>query len=148
MYIIFSLKSKFGRDIFLDDLDCNYSTIVENCNLELDGIGILKNSIFMLTANALSVTYTSGKGTFRKPLSISCLPCLGNFLKNYFPTCLQLINIKGTFYVNLNSRCLMVSTNQVDPSCFYFRISWILMERRWFYFFVPSIYCRASEVTT
>ena len=80
MYIIFSLKSKFGRDIFLDDLDCKYSTIVENCNLELDGIGILKNSISMLTANALSVTYTSGKGTFRKPLSISCLPKLGNLL--------------------------------------------------------------------
>ena len=111
MYIIFSLKSKFGRDIFLDDLDCKYSTIVENCNLELDEIGILKNSIFRLTANALSVTYTSGKGTFRKPLSISCLPCLGNFLKNYFPTCLQLINIKDTFYVNLNSRCLMQPFN-------------------------------------
>ena len=64
----------------LDDHDCNYSTIVENCNLELDEIGILKNSISMLTANALSVTYTSGKGTFRKPLSISCLLKLGNFL--------------------------------------------------------------------
>ena len=60
MYTIFSLKSKVGRDIFLDELDCNYSTIVENCNLELDGIGILKNSISMLTANALSVNYTSG----------------------------------------------------------------------------------------
>ena len=32
-------------------------------------------------------------------------------------------------------RRLMVSTDQADPSCFYFRISWILMERRWFYFF-------------
>ena len=31
---------------------------------------------------------------------------------------------------------LMVSTDQADPSCFYFRISWILMERRWFYFFL------------
>ena len=45
-------------------------------------------------------------------------------------------------------RCLMVSTNQADPSCFYFRISWILMEWCLFYFFVPSIWCRASEVTT
>ena len=36
---------------------------------------------------------------------------------------------------SLLSRCLMVSTNQADPGCFYFRISWILMERRWFYFF-------------
>ena len=33
------------------------------------------------------------------------------------------------------TRCLVVSTDQVDPSCFYFIISWILMERRWFYFF-------------
>ena len=37
----------------------------------------------------------------------------------------------------LRSRFLMVSTNQADPSCFYFRISWILMEWRWFYFFHP-----------
>ena len=34
-------------------------------------------------------------------------------------------------------RCLMASTNQADPSCFYFRISWILVEGRWFYFFLP-----------
>ena len=34
-------------------------------------------------------------------------------------------------------RCLMVSTNQSDPSCFYFRITWILNEGRWFYFFRP-----------
>ena len=39
------------------------------------------------------------------------------------------------FYIH--SRCLMASTNQADPGCFYFRISWILMERRWFYFFHP-----------
>ena len=35
------------------------------------------------------------------------------------------------------NRCLMVSTNQAYPSCFYFRISWILMKGRWFYFFRP-----------
>ena len=34
-------------------------------------------------------------------------------------------------------RCLMVSTNQADPGWFYFRISWILMERRLFYFSHP-----------
>ena len=34
-------------------------------------------------------------------------------------------------------RCLMVSTDQADPIRFYFRISWILMERRWFHFFCP-----------
>ena len=34
-------------------------------------------------------------------------------------------------------RCLMVSTDQADPSCFYFRISWILMKWCWFYLFCP-----------
>ena len=37
----------------------------------------------------------------------------------------------------VNTRCLMVYTNQADSLCFYFRISWILMERHWFYFFRP-----------
>ena len=47
-------------------------------------------------------------------------------------------NSEGDITTNMiNTRCLMVSTNQADPSCFYFRISWILMERRWFYFFHP-----------
>ena len=35
----------------------------------------------------------------------------------------------------LRGRCLMVSTDQADPSCFYFRISWILMGWLWFNFF-------------
>ena len=48
----------------------------------------------------------------------------------------------------LSSRRLMGSTDQADPMCFYFRISWILMERLWFYFFfVPSTCCRASEAS-
>ena len=45
-------------------------------------------------------------------------------------------NNEGYNY-KINSRCLMVSTNQADPGCFYYRISWILMKRRWFYFFHP-----------
>ena len=39
--------------------------------------------------------------------------------------------ISTTLYWYLHSRCLMVSTNQADPSCFYFWISRILMERHW-----------------
>ena len=36
-------------------------------------------------------------------------------------------------------RCPVPSTDQALPSCFYFRISWILMEWHWFYFFLsPS----------
>ena len=41
-------------------------------------------------------------------------------------------------YMNvLTNRCLMGSTDQADPSCFYFRISWILMQQLCFYFFLP-----------
>ena len=45
------------------------------------------------------------------------------------------LSIIQLWYVS--TRCLMVSTDQADPSCFNFRISWIFMERRWFYFFCP-----------
>ena len=46
--------------------------------------------------------------------------------------------------LTIYTRCPMGSTDQADPSCFYFRISWILMERCCFYlFFVPSVFCRA-----
>ena len=46
----------------------------------------------------------------------------------------------GRVTINLGMlfiRCLMVSTDQADPSCFYSRISWILMDQHWFYFFHP-----------
>ena len=54
-----------------------------------------------------------------------------------------------TVYIigQLNFRCLMGSTDQADPSCFHFRISWILMEWLWFNFFVPLTCCRASEAS-
>ena len=46
--------------------------------------------------------------------------------------------LERTFrYYILFTRCLMVSTDQADSHCFYFRISWILMQRHWFYFFRP-----------
>ena len=38
---------------------------------------------------------------------------------------------------NYTTRRLMGSTDQADPSCMYFRITWILMKRLWFYFFCP-----------
>ena len=41
--------------------------------------------------------------------------------------------------IHVAIRCLMVSTDQADPSYFYFRISWILMKRRGFYFFRPLL---------
>ena len=33
----------------------------------------------------------------------------------------------------------MGSTDQADPSCIYFRISLILMERRWFFSLSPPL---------
>ena len=33
------------------------------------------------------------------------------------------------------SRCTVGSEDQAYLSCFYFRISWILMERPWFYYY-------------
>ena len=47
------------------------------------------------------------------------------------------LQILLSYYKPVYIRCLMVSTNQADPGCLYFRISWILMERCWFYFFHP-----------
>ena len=41
------------------------------------------------------------------------------------------------YYVSVCTRRPVPSTNQALPSCFYFKISWILMEQRCFYFFCP-----------
>ena len=51
-------------------------------------------------------------------------------------------NFESRSYGNgLDTRCLMVSIDQADPSYFYFRISWILMEPHWFHiFFVPFVF--------
>ena len=35
------------------------------------------------------------------------------------------------------SEILFIKYLIADPSCFYFRIVWILMEQHWFYFFCP-----------
>ena len=40
-------------------------------------------------------------------------------------------------FMKIIGRCRMVSTDQADPICFYFRISWILIKWRWFYIFCP-----------
>ena len=43
------------------------------------------------------------------------------------------VNYDQEIGILLYVRCHMVSTNQADSRCFYFRISWILME--WQFFF-------------
>ena len=87
----------------LDDHDCNYSTIVENCNLELDEIGILKNSIPMLTANALSVTYTSGKGTFGNLCQFPVCSSLGTFSVVFcYQNCSDLLWEKNVLVIEKN----------------------------------------------
>ena len=40
-------------------------------------------------------------------------------------------------WFGLEARHPVPSTDQALPSCFYFRISWILMEQHRFYFFCP-----------
>ena len=42
----------------------------------------------------------------------------------------------STLLTYLLTRRPVPSTDQAIPSCFYFRISWILMEQRCFYFFL------------
>ena len=58
---------------------------------------------------------------------------------------------KGSSYVcilqNLHTSRLMGSTNQANPSSFYFRISWIFMERHCPSFFLSSIFYRVSEAS-
>ena len=55
------------------------------------------------------------------------------FLCHIFHAAFRTKTTQNILYI----RRLMVSTNQADPGCFYFRISWILMERYWFYFLHP-----------
>ena len=55
------------------------------------------------------------------------------FLCHIFHAAFRTKTTQNILYI----RRLMVSTDQADPGCFYFRISWILMEWRWFYFFHP-----------
>ena len=77
---------------------------------------------------------SKAKDTFFKkliPLFLHILYNIWNRWVENYTTYLCLINI------NVLIRCLMVSTDQADPHCFYFRISWILMKRHWFCFFHP-----------
>ena len=43
--------------------------------------------------------------------------------------------IEMTIELCIIIRPLMGSTDQADPSCFYFRVAWTLIERRWIYNF-------------
>jgi hypothetical protein len=51
---------------------------------------------------------------------------------SYLWLCLKKL---GSNYRRLSNRRPVGSTNQNYPSCFHFRILWILMEQHWFYFF-------------
>ena len=72
---------------------------------------------------------------------------MGNFV---CCTCTSIVSKVSLLFIVVKRECtrrLMGSTDHADPSCCNFRISWILMERRCFYFFfVTFVVCRASEV--
>ena len=61
---------------------------------------------------------------------------------------LRLTDLYKTLTKTICIRPLMGSTDQADPSCFYFRISWILMEQRCFYFFCPLRFLQPQTLTT
>ena len=73
-----------------------------------------------------------------------------NRLNNHNQLCIVLLEMPpcATSVEWLCIWCLMVSTDQADSHCSYFRISWILIERHWFYLFVPSIKCSTQPVQT
>ena len=48
--------------------------------------------------------------------------------------------IEMTIELCIIIRPLMGSTDQADPSCFYFRVAWTLIERRWIYNFCLLCY--------
>ena len=84
------------------------SLYIERPYMTLDG------TLIMLQKNAFSsksVTFNSSEGTYYA-ITLLLWQCY-----------------------NLCIRRPVPSTDQALPSCFYFRISWILMERRWKTFF-------------
>ena len=50
--------------------------------------------------------------------------------------CQMLQRLFWLFQCSKNPLCPVPSTNQSIPSCFYFKISWMLMKQRCFYFFL------------
>ena len=70
---------------------------------------------------------------WRNSFNVICkdLHIIEIFSTTYLPCLVKVVKERS------HIRRLMGSTDQADPSCFYFRISWILMERLWFYFFCP-----------
>jgi hypothetical protein len=63
-------------------------------------------------------------------LQTSWKSIMQTFLPSFYKVVISLWSI---FLVH--TRRLVGSTDQAYPSCFYFRISWILMEWYWFWFF-------------
>ena len=62
--------------------------------------------------------------------------------------CWKYILVRPDTSMVLGSRHSEGSTNEAYSSCFYFRISWILMKRPWKHFLVPAAFWGASEART
>ena len=61
-----------------------------------------------------------------------CVHCLKAESADFFKIAGGAVNSRRPL---LNTICSVGSTDQAYPSCFYFIISWILMDRPWFWFF-------------
>ena len=72
------------------------------------------------------------------------------FVPIWYPRCPHICILYTYIYVSycVCTRRPVGSIDQAYLSCFYFRISWILMERPWIIFLVPAAFCRASEART
>ena len=82
-----------------------------------------------------------------KLTEVSCFKSTGDRAQHCFKNEWTLACIAQFALCSVYTRCLMVSIDQVDPRYFYFRISWILMEWCWFYFFRPLHLMQSLEAS-
>ena len=133
------------------NLNENIFNIIEPLNNKLHGL--LPPWWFSLSPWRICITFVWQRGSPKLPVPSSQSEChIHIYMAFRYGFCIDkivhgfvfyhrngkcLLQIQNNRIWTINSRCLMVSADQADPTCFYFRISWILMEQRWFYFFRP-----------
>ena len=133
-------RNRYNKLIHRDNSTCFYSLECKGFIFVLKMISSVvvqynlfkhKRNIFFLLAHR-SIVASGVKSPFVYGDIISNIS-EGVFLNLYINIFLWNISMKqGPLTISRVS----VSTDQAHPSWFYFKISWILMERRWFHFFL------------